>query len=385
MLERRSFLKTALVSLASLGTSSIPVWAVDEKKADEKKPEVKTSAPKVEVVFCLDTTGSMGGLLQGAKDKIWSICNQIVGGKPSPELKVGLVAFRDRGDQYVTKVFDLTEDLDAIHGHLKEFQAGGGGDGPESVNEALDVSVNKIKWSKFHNEDETLRIIFLVGDAPPHMDYKDDVKYAVSCEKACRMGIIINTIQCGNDGECTKFWQDISKKAEGQYVKIAQGGGVQVVAAPQDKRLAEINGELSKTTVAFGDAKAKGEAKEKDDAARALPAAAQADRALFNARKAQNAAYDLVDQVKQGKIKLEDVKKEELPEELQKLTLEERKKHLDELDKKRDALRKEALELDKQRTEFVNEKLAENKGKDGFDQQVLEMLRSQAKKAKIGY
>src|SRR5215203_5968725 len=69
----------------------------------------------VEVVFCLDTTGSMGGLIDGAKAKIWSICNQIAGGKPTPDLKVGLVAYRDKGDEYVTKVFDLSDDLDAVH------------------------------------------------------------------------------------------------------------------------------------------------------------------------------------------------------------------------------------------------------------------------------
>src|SRR6516225_4843860 len=85
----------------------------------------------------------------------------------------GLVAFRDKGDVYITKVFDLSDDLDAIHGHLKTFRAEGGGDAPESVNQALDDSVNKIKWS---TDKKTLRIIFLVGDAPPHMDYPDDVK-----------------------------------------------------------------------------------------------------------------------------------------------------------------------------------------------------------------
>src|SRR3954467_11758815 len=77
--------------------------------------------PQIEVVFCLDTTGSMGGLIDGAKAKIWAICNQIAGGKPTPNLKVGLVAYRDRGDDYVTKVFDLSDDLDSIHGELKKF------------------------------------------------------------------------------------------------------------------------------------------------------------------------------------------------------------------------------------------------------------------------
>src|SRR3954467_13396584 len=84
--------------------------------------EIKDKKPNVEVVFCLDTTGSMGGLIEAAKQKIWSISNQIAGGKPTPLLKVGLVAYRDKGDAYVTKVFDLSDDLDAVHATLKGFR-----------------------------------------------------------------------------------------------------------------------------------------------------------------------------------------------------------------------------------------------------------------------
>src|SRR5262249_14408343 len=210
----RSMIVAAALAVVGL---LAPVRAADAPAKKESK------RPQIEVVFCLDTTGSMGGLIEGAKQKIWAICNQIAGGKPSPDLKVGLVAYRDRGDEYITKVFDLSEDLDAIHGHLKGFKAVGGGDPPESVNEALHVAVGKIKWSP---ADDVLKIIFLVGDAPPHMDYPDDVKYPVTCEKACKLGIIINTVQCGNDAECKRHWVEIAKKAEGHYVQIAQDGGV---------------------------------------------------------------------------------------------------------------------------------------------------------------
>src|SRR4051794_27017765 len=118
-------MRTRLLCLALTAiTLALPLRA---NAREDRKPE----KPRVEVVFCLDTTGSMGGLIEGAKQKIWSIANQIAGGKPTPDVKVGLVAYRDKGDEYVTKVFDLSDDLDAIHGHLKTFSAGGGGDAPE--------------------------------------------------------------------------------------------------------------------------------------------------------------------------------------------------------------------------------------------------------------
>ncbi len=367
-----------LLWIAALLTTATAWCLTGPALAD--KPADKPAPPRVEVVFCLDTTGSMKGLLDRAKEKIWAISNQIVSGKPTPDVKIGLVAFRDKGDEYVTKVYDLTEDLDAVHANLKTFQAAGGGDIPESVNQALDESINKISWSK---DDDTLRIIFLVGDAPPHMDYKDDVKYPVTCKKACEKGIIINTIQCGDDAECTKFWQDIAKKSEGSYVKISQEGGVKtVVETPFDKRLSEINGELAKSTVGFGDMKKQAEAKDKAEGAGNLAPAAAAERALFNARKGQNASYDLVDAVKNNRVKLEDLKKDELPAEMQKMNVKEQKEHLEKLDGKREELRKEALKLDKDRTDFINKKVSEDTKKSAFDGQVLEILRKQAKKVK---
>ena len=64
-------------------------------------PAKKEPKPQVEVVFCLDTTGSMGGLIDAAKQKIWTIANQIASGKPTPRLKIGLVAYRDRSGRTI--------------------------------------------------------------------------------------------------------------------------------------------------------------------------------------------------------------------------------------------------------------------------------------------
>jgi Mg-chelatase subunit ChlD len=356
--------------------------AVPSALADEKKSAPK---PKIEVVFCLDTTGSMTGLIEGAKQKIWSISNQIAGGQPTPDLKIGLVAYRDRGDVYITKVIDLTDDLDAIHGHLKGFKAEAGGDFPESVNQALDDAVNKIKWS---TDKKTLRIIFLVGDAPPHMDYPDDVKYPVTCKKAVEKDIIINSIQCGNNAECRKAWEDICHKAEGTYVQIpADGGAVQTVATPFDKRLHEINSEMARTTLVYGSAEQQRADSAKNTAATGLAPGEGAERAAFNAKGGQAASYDLLDNIKKGKVKLEDLKEDELPQELRKLTLKERKEHLDKVDKRRTELNKEALELDKKRSDYIAKKLAEAKdsGKNVFDNEVLQLLRKQAKKQNIEY
>ena len=77
--------------------------------------QITNDKPKVEAVFVLDTTGSMSGLIQAAKEKIWSIANTMASAQPAPEIRIGLVAYRDRGDAYVTKVVDLSTDLDSVY------------------------------------------------------------------------------------------------------------------------------------------------------------------------------------------------------------------------------------------------------------------------------
>ena len=101
--------------------SLCPFIRADEPKKDEPKP-------KIEVCFVLDTTGSMSGLIEGAKQKIWAIANEMISAKPTPEIRVGVIGYRDRGDEYVIKSFDLTNDIDAVYANLRGFKADGGGD-----------------------------------------------------------------------------------------------------------------------------------------------------------------------------------------------------------------------------------------------------------------
>jgi len=377
------FVLPALAAVAGLALS-LPGVALG---AAPPPPVAKGKArPKIEVVFCLDTTGSMGGLIDGAKAKIWAICNQIAGGKPTPDLKVGLVAYRDKGDVYVTQVHDLTDDLDQVHAKLKTFKADGGGDLPEHVNAALYDAVHKIKWS---TDKKTLRIVFLVGDAPPHMDYADDVKYPITCQEACKRGIIINTIQCGTDADCTKHWKEICKKAEGSFVQISQTGGVVAIATPFDAELAKVNTAMTSRAVVYGDAKARDGAKMRLAAAKSLPTSEAAERAGFSGKsgKGGGGGGDLIDAIKEKRVKLDDLKDADLPEELKKLKKPgERKAYIAKVDKERTALNKKAIELDKKRQDYIKQELAKKgKGKDAFDNQVLEMLRKQAKKHGIAY
>ena len=375
-------MKTPLIILAAglLAGSLVPIipaTAVAAAAAVPSSPPVSADHPRVEVCFVLDTTGSMGGLIEGAKQKIWSIANEIAAAKPTPDVRVGLVAFRDRGDEYVVRSWPLTDDLDAIYGHLRELVAAGGGDFPESVNEALAEGVSpKLKCS---DSPDVLRLVFLVGDAPPHMDYRDGPKYPDVCREAVKRGLIINTVQCGADATTTRVWEEIARLSEGRFAAIPPDGGVAVVEAPQDKRLSELNRDLGKTLVPYGSAGLRREVMAKQAAAESAPAPAAADRLLYNSRSAKSVqgAGELLDDLRAGKQKLADVKKDQLPADLQDLDAEALHKELDRRGAERAKLQAEVGRLSREREEFLRAETqcrAEGKGAgkqgDGFDDKV---------------
>jgi len=345
------------------------------------------SKPRIEVCFVLDTTGSMGGLIEGAKQKIWSIANEMISAKPTPELKLGLIGYRDRGDDYVVKSFSLTDDIDAIYGHLREFQAGGGGDTPESVNEALAEAIHKMPWS---SDNKVLKIIFLVGDAPPHMDYPNGPKYPDLCREAAKKDLIINTIQCGEMAETKPIWQEIAKLSEGSYVGISQSGNVAVISTPMDKELSQLNERIGATLIAYGDSKQQAEVQAKYAAAKSAPVSAMADRLTYNSKtgKAVQGRGELVDALNDKTLKLEEIDQKQLPTELQKLDRDELQKRIAQARKERADLQKQIIETSKKREAYIqseNKRLAaEGKG-DSFNQKVTETLHAQAAKKGIGY
>jgi Mg-chelatase subunit ChlD len=355
-----------------------------QSSAEESRPR----GPAVEVVFVLDTTGSMSNLLEGAKQKIWSIANHIASGRPTPLVRIGLVAYRDRGDAYVTCRFDLTEDLDAVYSALRGYRAGGGGDGPESVNQALHEAVTCIRWSK---DASTLRMIYLVGDAPPHMDYANEVQYPKTCRTAVAAGILINTVQCGTWGETRTVWQTIARSAEGTYLAIGQGGGMTMVSTPFDKKLAEVSRKMSKTYLAYESKGRRVVLKEKMRKAEAdaadAPAGAAADRAGFRAKSGRIGSSDLIAMLLDKSLTFDKIKEKYLPEHLKKLGPDELKRLLQARMAQRQLLVGEAKQLSKQRDTFLRAWHEKHRagGKKAFDVEVIRTLKKAAKKIGITY
>ena len=116
-------------------------------------------------MFIIDATGSMGDEIDQLKKNLDSVVKTIRKLPNTPKLRLGMTIYRDKGDQFVTRNYDLTNDIEAFSDALELVQANGGGDEPEAVDAALDDALNKLSWS---DDPNTIRMAFLIGDAPPH-------------------------------------------------------------------------------------------------------------------------------------------------------------------------------------------------------------------------
>jgi uncharacterized protein YegL len=349
--------------------------------------------PRIDVVFVLDTTGSMSGLIEGAKQKIFSIASRISQGRPTPQLRVGLVAYRDVGDEYVTKRFDLTEDLDGIFTHLRKLQADGGGDTPEHVGRGLGEAVSKLSWD---GSRETMKLIFLVGDAPP-AQRNDDWNFKHWAKRAAEKHIVVNTVRCGGDPATEVSWKLAAKTTDGIYESLDQSGGMVAVATPYDAELAKVNAEIASRTVYAGKKAAREENRARAEQMAALAPEAAAERiqymktarsggkglaaapAVSSAPEAVAGAVDLT-------AKPEDlarVAEEELPEELRKVAAKDREARVKQLAEERKVLEEKAAKLAVERDAWRAKNVSEKE--DAFDANVMRGVKKQAAKHNLAY
>jgi hypothetical protein len=170
---------------------------------------------QLDVLFLLDSTGSMGDEIAQLKDNILSISAQVAALPSSPDVRFGMVTYRDREDVYVTRVTDFTADVREFQTALQEVQAAGGGDNPESLNEALHFAIWDVDW----RIEDTVSLIFLVADAPPHLDYAQDYDYAEEMMNAAGLGIKIHPIaSSGLDDQGEYIFRQIGQFTGGHFI-----------------------------------------------------------------------------------------------------------------------------------------------------------------------
>ena len=207
---------------AKLGEAKATTNVAD--RSDESNMVLATDAvaPKaLDVLFLIDATGSMGDEITRLRDTMASVSERVSKLPGAPDVRFGLTVFRDRGDAFVTRTFDFTGDVSKIETALKDVEAGGGGDTPESVNAGLHDALAKPTW---RDDSGTVRLVFLIGDAAPHLDYQSDPDYISSARDAAKRGIAIEPIaSSGLDDQGEYIFRQTALLTGGRFSFLTYG------------------------------------------------------------------------------------------------------------------------------------------------------------------
>jgi len=182
---------------------------------------LKVGAPvPVDVCFIIDTTGSMGDELARIKSTLLSVTDKLrADAAQGVDLRYGAVLYRDIGDEYVTRRHAFTTDLTGFDRALQSISAAGGGDGPESLNQGLAVGVAGMEW-----REGAARVAFVIADAPPHMDYQEEVTYGRAAAAAVHRGIRVHTVAAsGLDDRGSYAFRQVAQLTRGQFIYIEYG------------------------------------------------------------------------------------------------------------------------------------------------------------------
>lgn len=363
---------SAAVAALILNPSVMPARAA-------KAREVKQ--PIIQIALLLDTSNSMDGLIDQARGQLWKVVNEFSHAKQNgrhPEVWVALSEYGNNGLDgragWIRQVLPLTTDLDKVSEELFKLKTNGG---EEYCGWAIRDAVAKLDWS--HSPD-VYRAVFIAGNEP---FTQGPVSYAESCQAAITKGIVVNTIHCGNEADGIRGkWQEGAQLADGRYMVIDQNRAVVHFEAPQDREISRLGVELNKTYLAYGAAGRLSAERQSAQDANALalaPSGAAYNRALTKAStQYRNETWDLVDALKSDSKKLAELKKEELPAEMQKMNEGERKAYVDTKAKERMELQTRIQALNAERNKYVAARMKQQAATNTLDTVMITTVREQA-------
>jgi len=334
---------------------------------------------RVQLAILLDTSGSMDGLIEQTKTQLWKMVNELArASKNGKEINLEIALYEYGKDAipedegYLRMILSFTNDLDKISDELFKLRTNGG---DEYCGEVIRSAVKNLKWTV---NNDNLKIIFIAGNEP---FTQGEIDYKNSCKKANSKGIIVNTIFCGNyqEGISTK-WKDGADLADGRYMNIDHNQKIVHIKAPQDERLIVLGRKLNSTYIGYGSmGKSKKAMQEEQDAnAISQDAEVMVQRSVAKSSgQYRNSAWDLVDATSEGEVKLENISKDELPEEMKEMTLEERIEYIELKIQNRASIQKEINELNELRRKFVAEKMLDVDNKT-LDAVMIKAIKEQA-------
>lgn len=330
--------------------------------------EVSAKKTKIQVAILLDTSGSMQGLIEQAKSRLWNIVNTLTTLKyngEAPDIEIALYEYgsykRYDGD-YIRRITPLTADLDLISKELFALTTNGS---EEYCGTVIQRAVNELEWG---NSKADMKLIYIAGNEE---FTQGNISYKTAIANALKKDIFVNTIHCGSeDVGIGDFWQDAALRGNGKFFNIDANATVRAIKTPFDPQIILCNEKLNDTYIGYGivGKERKMNQTVQDRNAGSISSANYTERAVSKSKAVyKNTSWDLVDKVKEDKDALSRIKKEELPEELRNKSPEELKTFIKQKEEERTLIQKEINELAVKRQIYIDEQLkkeGENKGDD---------------------
>jgi Mg-chelatase subunit ChlD len=186
-----------------------------------KLSNTTNASNQLDVMFVIDATGSMGDEISRLKSSIDSVARRINALEGQPDLRLAMTVFRDEGDAFVTQQTDFTSDSAAFRNALAKVQAGGGGDVPEAVDEALDEALAKASWRA---AGSATQLVFMVGDAGPHVERQVRRGYNDSAIDAANRGIKVFPVASSNSNDLAEsVFRQIAVTTGARFVFLSYG------------------------------------------------------------------------------------------------------------------------------------------------------------------
>ena len=345
--------------------------------SSQAEDAVQPTPRQVDMAICLDTSGSMSGLINAAREKLWKIVEELSMLEPMPDVRITLLTFGSPGNEaagHVVLQTPLTRDLDQLHDLLFKLRTNGG---TEYVGRAVQAAIKELSGSR-----ADLKMIFVAGNESADQD--PVAKFREQATLAKERGIALNAIYCGGaDDNDASTWRELASIAKGKFANIDHNHGTVRVATPFDAKLTELSSKLNETYVFYGQKREEERARQKkaDVDAREMAPSAAADRAAAKAGGLYKVRSDLVESLKRKGFDLAKIADAELPEKLRKMTLEERKAYLAKQAEQRAQIQAKIQELNTQRSKFIREEMKKRKLDDtkAFDRALRDAIREQAK------
>jgi hypothetical protein len=311
--------------------------------------------PKIQLALLLDTSSSMDGLIDQARNQLWEAVNEFAKARKdgvSPTLEVAVYEYGNSGlpsqEGYIRQVTGLTRELDRVSEALFSLTTNGGA---EYCGQVIHSAVAGLSWS---TSEQDIKAIFIAGNEP---FTQGPVSFKTAIGAAKQKGVTVNTIHAGPYNEGARSgWQEGALLAGGHYMSIDHNHQVSHIVAPQDQKLAELNARLNQTYVPYGPQGAQGAQRqlEQDAKSNEVSLGLLAQRAKSKASALyNNANWDLVDALNSGALKLENLDKEQLPPAINALNREDQQAYIETKAQERKAIQEEIVALTQARDAFV--------------------------------